>query len=130
MRGPAVLPGPLSPRGVPATRTPREVFDGVVLAVARRLEERWHDQLGLLELAVEETPIVPDDWTAPSVPLASLVRGHGGAPDRVVLFRRPIELRSQSRADLEAMLHTVLVEQVSEILGIPPEDVDPGYEQE
>lgn len=130
IRGPAVLPGPLSPRGVPLTRTPRELFDGVVLAVVRRLEERWHDQLGLLELGVEETPLVPDDWGAPDVPLASLVRGHGAAPTRVVLFRRPIELRSESRADLEALVHTVLVEQVSELLGIPPEDVDPDYDQE
>lgn len=127
MRGPAVLPGPLSPRGVPVTRTPREVFDGVVLGVVRRLEERWHDELGLLEFAVEETPLVPDDWSAPSVPLASLVRGHGGAPTRVVLFRRPLELRSETRADLEAMVHAVLVEQVSELLGIPPEEVDPDY---
>lgn len=125
-----MLPGPLSPRGVPLTRTPRELFDGVVLAVVRRLEERWHDQLGLLEFAVEETPLVPDGWSAPSVPLASLVRGHGGTPTRVVLFRRPIELRSETRADLEAMVHTVLVEQVSELLDIPPEDVDPDYEQE
>lgn len=130
MRGPAVLPGPLTPDGVPLSRTPREVFDGVVLAVVHRLEERWHDQLGLLEFAVEETPLVPDDWSAPSVPLASLVRGHGGAPTRVVLFRRPIELRSESRADLEAMVRTVLVEQVSELLGVPPEEVDPDYEQE
>ncbi len=130
MRGPAVLPGPLSPRGVPLTRTPRELFDAVVLAVVRRLEERWHDQLGLLEFAVEETPLVPDDWDAPDVPLASLVPGHGAAPTRLVLFRRPIELRSETRTDLEAMVHTVLVEQVSEVLGIPPEDVDPDYEPE
>jgi len=130
MRGPAVLPGPLSPRGVPATRSPREVFDSIVLGVARRLEERWHDQLGLLEFAVEETPIVPQEWSSDPVPLASLVTGSGATPTRLVLFRRPIELRSETRSDLNALVLTVVVEQVSELLGVSPEEVDPGYDVE
>jgi predicted Zn-dependent protease with MMP-like domain len=130
MRGPAVLPGPLTPRGTPRTRSSREVFDAVVLGVVRRLEERWHDQLGLIEFAVEETPIVPDDWSADAVPLASLVRGSGATPTRLVLFRRPIEQRSETRSDLDALVLTVLVEQVSELLGLPPEEIDPGYEAE
>lgn len=130
MRGPAVLAGPLSPRGVPSIRTPREVFDAIVLGVVRRLEERWHDELGLIEFAVEETPIVPDDWSADTVPLASLVRATGSTPTRLVLFRRPIELRCETRSDLNALVLTVLVEQVSELLGLPPEEIDPGYEAE
>jgi hypothetical protein len=113
---------------VPGTRSPGEVFDAIVLAAVRRLEERWQDQLGLIEFAVEETPIVPQDWAADTVPLASLVRGSGATPTRVVLFRRPIELRSETRSDLEAMVFTVLVEQVSELLGLRPEEVDPGYD--
>ena len=130
MRGPAVLPGPLSPHGVPIVRPAREVFDSVVLGVVGRLEERWHDQLGLIEFAVEETPIVPDDWSAETVPLASLVRGSGTSPTRLVVFRRPIELRCENRSDLNALVLTVLVEQVSELLGLPPEEIDPGYEPE
>lgn len=130
MRGPAVLAGPLSPRGVPSVRTPREVFDAIVLGVVRRLEDRWHDELGLIEFAVEETPIVPDDWSADTVPLASLVRATGSTPTRLVLFRRPIELRCETRSDLNALVLTVLVEQVSEHLGLPPEEIDPGYEAE
>jgi len=115
---------------VPSSRSRREIFDTVVLAAVRRLEERWHDELGLIEFAVEETPIVPDDWAADSVPLASLVRGAGATPTRLVLFRRPIELRCETRSDLDAMVLTVLVEQVSELLGLPPEDIDPGYQAE
>jgi hypothetical protein len=96
--------------------------------VLEDLESRGHAELGLVEFAVEETPLVPDDWDADTVPLASLVRGTGGAPTRLVLFRRPIELRSETRADLEAMVLTVLVEQVSELLGRPPEEIDPRYD--
>ncbi|HSE72256.1 MAG TPA: metallopeptidase family protein [Nocardioidaceae bacterium] len=127
-RGPAVLPGPLSPSGVPRTRSRSEQFDDIVLSVVHRLEDRWHAELGLVEFAVEETPLVPDDWEASTVPLASLVRGTGGAPTRLVLFRRPIELRCESRADLTALVLTVLVEQVSELLGREPEEIDPRYD--
>ena len=130
MRGPGLLPGPLSPEGVPAARSPMATFDAIVLSVVQDLESRWHSELGLVEFAVEETPLVPDDWDAHTVPLASLVRGTGGAPTRLVLFRRPIELRSETRGDLTAMVLTVLVEQVSELLGRPPQEVDPRYDSD
>jgi predicted Zn-dependent protease with MMP-like domain len=130
MRGPAVLPGPLSPGGVPAVRSRKADFDALVLHVVRDLEARWHDELGLVEFAVEETPLVPDDWEAATVPLASMVRATKGTPTRLVLFRRPIELRCESRAELSALLFTVLVEQVSELLGRRPEEVDPRYDAE
>lgn len=128
MRGPAVLPGPLSPRGVPRNRTPKADFDDIVLGVVERIEERWADQLGLIEFAVEETPLLPDDWAGDTVPLATLVRGSGADPTRLVLFRRPIDLRSESRGDLAALVLTVVVEELSDLLGVPPEEIEPGYD--
>jgi predicted Zn-dependent protease with MMP-like domain len=130
MRGPAVLPGPLSPHGVPAVRSPKADFDALVVSLVTDIETRWHEELGLVEFAVEETPLVPDDWAADTVPLATLVRGSGAAPTRLVLFRRPIELRCEDRADLSALVLTVLVEQVSELLGREPEEIDPRYDAE
>jgi hypothetical protein len=127
-RGPATLPGPLSPAGVPGHPTRRTVFDGLVLAVVEDLDERWHDELGLVEFAVEEAPWVPDDWTADTVPLATLVRGTATEPTRLVLFRRPIELRCETAGDLSALVLTVLVEQVSELLGRDPEEIDSRYQ--
>ena len=123
-----MLPGPLSPYGVPRAVTRREAFDRLVLEVVQELEERWHEELGLVEFAVEETPLVPDDWAAPTVPLATVVRGSGATPTRLVVFRRPIELRAETVADLSALVLTVLVEQVSELLGRPPEEIDPRYD--
>jgi len=125
-----VLAGPLTPVAMPLAPSRRERFDAVVLAVVERLDGRWHDELGLIEFAVEETPLVPDDWSADTVPLATLVRGSGATPTRLVVFRRPIELRCESRADLSALVLTVLVEQVSELLGRPPEEIDPSYDSE
>ena len=125
MRGPAVLP---DRPGEPMLPTARERFDDLVLDVVADIERRWADRLGLVEYAVEDAPQIPDDWASGTVPLSSLIRGSGGKPTRLVLFRRPIEHRSESRADLEALVLTVLVEQVAELLGVDPADVDPRYD--
>lgn len=122
LRGPGVLP---RTPGTPAGLTSRALFDRLVLEAVQLVEERWHDHLGLVEYAVEDTPLVPDDWGDDSVPLSSLVRGSGTRPSRVVLFRRPIEHRADSRTELRALVLTVVVEQVAELLGLPSEDVDP-----
>jgi len=130
MRGPATVPGPLTPSGVPRVRNMREEFDSLVLSVVRELEKRWKDELGEVEFAVEETPLLPDDWDADTVPLASVAEGTGASPTRLVIFRRPIELRCETKTDLSALVFTVLVEQVSELLGRPPEEIDSRYEAE
>lgn len=125
MRGPGVVP---RVPGRPELRTPRERFDDLVLGLVADLDARWQDRLGLVEYAVEDTPQLPDDWGEGSVPLSSLVRGSGERPTRLVLFRRPIEHRSEGREELEALVLTVLVEQVAELLGIDAEQVDPRYD--
>lgn len=114
--------------GTPALRTRRERFDALVLGAVESVERRWHSQLGLVEYAVEETPLVPDDWDDDGVPLASLVRGSGATPSRLVLFRRPIEHRCDSHEELRALVLTLVVEQVAELLGLDPDEVDPREE--
>ncbi|WP_345526117.1 metallopeptidase family protein [Nocardioides endophyticus] len=127
MRGPAVAP---TVPGRPERRTGRERFDDLALGIVTEIDQRWQDRLGLVEYAVEDTPQIPDDWTSGTVPLSSLVRGTGATPTRLVLFRRPIEHRCETRTDLEAMLLTIVVEQIAELLGIDAEDVDPRYESD
>lgn len=124
MRGPGVLPAVL---GTPALRTSRQRFDQLVLDVVTPLDERWQRHLGLVEYAVEDTPMLPDDWGDETVPLSSLVRGKGQDPTRLVIFRRPVEHRAASRDELEAMVHTVIVEQLAELLGLTPGEVDERY---
>ena len=124
MRGPGVLP---RVPGTPEHPSGGERFDQLVLDVVSGIDERWSDQLGLVEYAVEDAPQIPDDWHPETVPLSSLVRGTRGAPSRLVLFRRPIEHRAATRSDLEALVLTVVVEQVAELLGVEPEVVDPRY---
>ena len=58
---------------------------------------------------------------------AMVKRGKGQQPTRLVIFRRPIEHRSTSRDELEAMVHTVVVEQLAELLNLTPGQVDERY---
>ena len=130
MRGPAFGDSPLAPSGVPARRTPAERFDLVALRIMRAVVGRWTDRLGDVELAVEEVPVIPAHWASSTVPLSSYVEPAAGGRPRLVLFRRPIEHRAESVAELEALLLTVIVEQLAEVLGLPAEEVLPGYEEE
>jgi len=127
MRGPAYGEGALAGR-VPAHRTGRERFDQIAMDVMNDVESRWTEQLAPVELAVEDIPVLPHTWVAPRVPLASLVPATAVTPPRLVLFRRPLEHRADSRADLEALVLTVVVEQLADFLGVPAEDVHPDYE--
>ena len=111
----------------PAGRTRGERFDSLVLDIVTDIDERWSDRLGLLEYAVEDAPQIPDDWHPDTVPLSSLVRGVKGEPTRLVVFRRPVEHRAETRSELEALVLTVVVEQVAELLGVDAELVDPRY---
>lgn len=113
--------------GTPEVRTKRQRFDDLLLSLVAEVDARWSAQLGLVEYAVEDVPVLPADWDDEKVPLASLVRGRGTAPCRMVFFRRPLEQRSETHTDLQALLLTVVVEQFAELLDLPPEDVDPRY---
>ena len=126
LRGPAALGHPDFGRP-PRPRARRDSFDHLVLDIVTDIDARWSDRLGLVEYAVEDTPQLPDDWESGSVPLSSLVRGSGATPTRLVVFRRPLEHRAADRAELEAMVLTIIVEQVAELLGIPPSQVDSRY---
>lgn len=101
-----------------------------MLDVVDSLDKRWSAELSHVELAVEEAPVLPTDWPGDTVPLASVARrGDRGESVRLVVFRRPIELRAAAETDLAALVFTVVVEQVSDLLGRPPHEIDPRYEE-
>lgn len=124
-RGPR---GPLMPPALPAWRTRADVFDDLVLAGVERLERRWADRIAGTEFAVEEVPPSdPPPWERRGIILARHFAAdrRAGLPDRIVLYRRPIEDRCGSRTDLAETVRRVLAEQVGHLLNLAPEDVDP-----
>ncbi len=94
-----------------------------------RLERRWAEELADVEFAVEPVPPTTrvTDPATESVSLSRLYAGAAGHSPRIVLYRRPIEARATGRADLAALVHDLIVEQVAELLGVEPETVDPQY---
>ncbi|WP_405485475.1 metallopeptidase family protein [Nocardia sp. NBC_00511] len=136
--------GPMLPPTVPARRTRGQQFDRLVLEAFAPLESRWHEQLTKLDIAVDDVPKIrplhPDSVTWPDevvadgpVPLSRLIPAgvdrYGQATRaRVVLFRKPLELRAGDPDDLVDLLREVLVQQIATYLGVDPDVIDPEPE--
>jgi predicted Zn-dependent protease with MMP-like domain len=124
MRGPLALPE------APISRTRAERFDDLVRDEARRLEQRWSQQLAGVEFAVEEVPVV-EPWAdgADRVSLSRLVPAADGRPPRIVVYRRPVEARGgDDERDRARLVRDVVVEEVADLLGLSPESIDPTYD--
>jgi Zincin-like metallopeptidase len=138
------LRGVLAPPDVPLHRTRAEGFDDLVLQAVARLEPRWEAHLAGVEFAVEEIPPAAD--AAGPVPLARLEPkspaepAAAAGPDapadavrrppRIVVYRRPLMARADGDEDLGELVFEVIVEEFARLLGMSPEDVDPGYPAE
>ncbi|WP_189933099.1 metallopeptidase family protein [Streptomyces sulfonofaciens] len=126
--------GPVAPPQVPLSASRAEVFADLVQDSVERLERRW-PQLAEIDFLVLEVPqpgSAPDGggWSDDAVPLGGTVSAGRGRPARVVIYRRPVEIRTKSRDERAVLVHEVVVEQVAELLGLTPETVDPGYGEE
>jgi Zincin-like metallopeptidase len=51
-------------------------------------------------------------------------------PPRIVVYRRPLMARADGDEDLGELVFEVVVEEFARLLGMDPEDVDPGYPAE
>ena len=70
------------------------------------------------------------DLDATEIPLTHATGGTSHEPYRIVVFRRPIEHRAEGPAELAAVILAVLVDQVADLLGVPPAEVHPDYPAE
>jgi predicted Zn-dependent protease with MMP-like domain len=137
------LRGRLVPPGVPLSRSRAQQFDDLVLDAVEHLERRWAAELEPVEFAVEDVPQVPavpetvvygtevvEDGAVPLARLLPPSRDAEGrpTPPRIVVYRRPLEARSLDRLDLADLVHDVVVEQVANLLGLDPDEVDPPDE--
>ena len=124
--------GPVAPPQVPLAASRAETFGSLVHDSAERLRRRL-PQLAGVDFGVQEVPPPPREGEAfgfdeaDSVPLGGVVRAGKGRPARIVVYRRPVELRSRDRDERARLVHEVVVEQAAELLGLAPESVDPGY---
>ncbi|MGI8578736.1 MAG: metallopeptidase family protein [Nocardioidaceae bacterium] len=125
VRGPLALPGPLNSGGVKLHRTHREEFDDLVLTLVDRHLTRWEAELGDVEFGTEDVPQIPADWSDEPLPFGALTRARPGQPARIVVFRRPVELRANSRLERVALVNEILIEHIADLLGRDPDEIDP-----
>ncbi|MGY1693491.1 Zinicin-like metallopeptidase [Geodermatophilus saharensis] len=134
------LRGRLVPDEVPLSRSRAEQFDDLVLDAVEDIERRWERELAGVEFAVEDVPWVdhtspdevvldPDVLDDATVPLARVLPAHRedgrDVPARIVVYRRPLEIRAHDRDDLADLVRDVVVDQVAVLLGRDPEEIDP-----
>ncbi|MER7001052.1 metallopeptidase family protein [Streptomyces sp. NPDC000410] len=117
--------GPVAPPQVPLSASRAETFRDLVQDSVERLERRW-PQLSDVEFLVMEVPGSLDE----TVPLGSSVPAAKERPARIIVYRRPVEIRTKNRDERALLVHEVVVEQVAELMGLSPESVDPRYGQD
>ncbi len=115
-----------------------------MLQAVAQLEPRWETELAGVEFAVEEVPAtdppadgLPADEADP-VPLARLDPAwpdasdpaHPARPARIVLYRRPLLARADGEDELGELVLDVVIEEVAKLLGVDPQQIDPGYPDE
>jgi len=123
------LRGPLAWPPVPAMATRAQRFDELVLDVASRMEHHAGPALGGLEFAVEDVPPSdPAPWESSEVPLGRLFAAQGKMPARIVVYRRPVETRTNDPRELAVLINDIVVEQVAALLGVDPRELDAGYD--
>ncbi|MFI1167202.1 metallopeptidase family protein [Streptomyces sp. NPDC020801] len=121
--------GPIAPPQVPLAASRAEAFADLVQDSVERLERRW-PQLAEIDFLVLEVPRLDGPgpaWSDEAVPLGGTVPARDGRRARVVVYRRPVEIRTKGRDERAALVHEIVVEQVAELLGLTPETVDPRY---
>ncbi|MFJ5955539.1 metallopeptidase family protein [Paenarthrobacter sp. NPDC092416] len=123
LRGELMLPT------LPAFRTRSERFDDLVLDSAERLQDMWGKQLDGVLFAVDEIPPNLEQLVASgtSAPMGSYTPGGKGEAPMITVYRRVVEQACGTREELQDLVHDVVVEYTAEMLGVPPETLDPVY---
>lgn len=128
LRGPLAAPNPFTgaPVRVPRPARGAEFFADCLRASLARTMIACPRAVAGIDIGFEEVPSNLAGWHSERVPLAAAVPAHGGQNGQVVLFRRPLEHRAASRAELRTLVHRALLEQLSALTGIDLDELDPG----
>jgi hypothetical protein len=97
-------------------------------AAVERLEPRWAPHLPALDVEVHDVPPASAAGPECEVPLATHRPARAGRPPVVVLYRRPVELRAPESAERRDLVRDLVAEQLGELLGLDPRELDPGYD--
>jgi predicted Zn-dependent protease with MMP-like domain len=110
---------------------PAEEFEGMVARAVEALPETFRARIANLDFSVEEWA-VPEDYARTRSPGGSTMLGvyrgiplsrrgsgyHMALPDRIVIFRGPLQRLAIDRADLEERVAHVVRHEVAHYFGI------------
>lgn len=130
MRGPIARKNPLtgSPVPVQGRQRPAELFVSCVEDAVTRIEQQCPAALRDVEVGIADVPDFEPRWAGDRALLAAAIEPTAGVGAQVVVYRRPLERRAESRADLRRLVYRTVVEQLSALTGLPIETIDPGGE--
>ena len=113
------------PYDLPVFRSRAQMFDDLVLDAVERLERLWARELANVDFLVEDVPPVPPPGpSTDAVPFSRLENDPSGRA-RIVVYRRPLEIRAKDPEEMAYFVHETVVEEVANLLGVEPESVDP-----
>jgi predicted Zn-dependent protease with MMP-like domain len=101
---------------------PRERFEQIVVAALDELPEWIRERLDNVDVLIEEEP--PPDQPAllglyQGIPLTQRGFHYAGVlPDRITLFRGPIERAVRSEAELQGLIRHTVVHEFAHFFGI------------
>ena len=117
--------GPMLPHRVPAYENRSKKFTRLVDEAVTEIEGRFPASMTSVAISTEEVPskrdLVMNDGSV------ALGRAERANPSRVVLYRHPIELRSEDDEQLNRIIRDVLALYVGMILDMRPDQIDPNY---
>jgi predicted Zn-dependent protease with MMP-like domain len=107
-------------------------FERLVADAVAALPGELRSHLDDVHVTIEDVPPPPSPGTPDEVLLAryQVMPRNGGRPalgafpDRLVLYRRPLEARSRDRAELAELLRATLVHELADHLGLDDDRLD------
>ncbi len=113
------------PSDLPVSRSRAQAFDDLVLDAVERLERLWARELANVDFLVEDVPPIPSHGElAETIPFSRLETAPEGRA-RIIVYRRPVEMRTKEPEEMALLVHETVVEEVANLLGVEPESVDP-----
>jgi hypothetical protein len=101
-------------------------FGDLVVAAVDRLEPRWGGRLAAVDVEIYDVPRVASEQD--EVPLAAHRHAPGSRTATLVVYRRPVELRAPEHLARVDLVRDLVAEQLADVLGVAPAELDPGYE--
>jgi len=115
----------------------REAFQSLVDWAIRSLPERFLERLENVEVVVEDEPSEEDLRAAGVEPSGTLLGLYSGVPlaergsfygnvlpDRITLYRRPIQALCRNRGELKAKIREVLMHEIGHHFGLTDEELE------